>query len=193
MKWKIRILESTSKNLKFRIDQNSSEMTNIQVFELLMNSDEFSEFYNTQLSKSNFSAFYWENKPLNVHTMDGSYECNLVNSKALAHQAPDPHTFRNHFRKDQSVVSFMNLGGDALLIAPCPVKRHPGYSHIGTFVRTADKGQIREFWMDVASATIDTVGDSPVWLSTSGLGVSWLHARIDSRPKYYQTEEYKLI
>jgi len=193
MKWKIRILESTARNLKFRIDQDSSELTNNQVFELLMYSKEFVEYYNGELSACSFDAFFWENRPMNVHTMNESYECNLVNSKALAHRAPDPHTFTDHFRKDQSVVSFMNLGGDALLIAPCPVKRRPGYSHIGTFVRNADKGQIRAFWKSVASATINSAGDSPVWLSTSGLGVSWLHARIDSRPKYYQTEEYKVI
>ena len=26
----------------------------------------------------------------------------------------------------------------------------------------------------------------PVWLSTSGEGVAWLHFRLDSDPKYYQ-------
>jgi len=29
------------------------------------------------------------------------------------------------------------------------------------------------------------------WLSTSGLGVGWLHVRLDSRPKYYTYEPYK--
>lgn len=29
------------------------------------------------------------------------------------------------------------------------------------------------------------------WISTSGLGVSWLHIRIDTYPKYYNYEEYK--
>lgn len=29
-----------------------------------------------------------------------------------------------------------------------------------------------------------------VWLSTSGLGVYWLHFRIDARPKYYQYSEF---
>lgn len=32
---------------------------------------------------------------------------------------------------------------------------------------------------------------SPRWLSTSGLGVSYLHVRIDSRPKYYSFDEYR--
>ena len=29
-----------------------------------------------------------------------------------------------------------------------------------------------------------------VWMSTSGLGVYWLHVRLDSRPKYYQFAEF---
>jgi hypothetical protein len=33
---------------------------------------------------------------------------------------------------------------------------------------------------------------SPVWLSTSGLGVYWLHVRLDTHPKYYQYQPYKV-
>lgn len=32
---------------------------------------------------------------------------------------------------------------------------------------------------------------TPVWISTSGLGVPWLHVRIDDRPKYYQHAPYR--
>ena len=32
--------------------------------------------------------------------------------------------------------------------------------------------------------------ESPVWVSTAGMGVSWLHVRFDSRPKYYRWGEY---
>ena len=30
------------------------------------------------------------------------------------------------------------------------------------------------------------VSASPLWLSTAGMGVSWLHLRLDSRPKNYR-------
>lgn len=33
--------------------------------------------------------------------------------------------------------------------------------------------------------------DYPIWLSTSGLGVYWLHMRLDRRPKYYTYEPFK--
>jgi hypothetical protein len=31
----------------------------------------------------------------------------------------------------------------------------------------------------------------PVWLSTAGAGVSWLHVRLDDRPKYYGYRPYQ--
>jgi hypothetical protein len=37
----------------------------------------------------------------------------------------------------------------------------------------------------------ERVGSKVVWLSTAGAGVSWLHVRLDDRPKYYQFEPYR--
>ena len=34
------------------------------------------------------------------------------------------------------------------------------------------------------------LGGKPVWLSTAGLGVGWLHVRLDDRPKYYRHAPY---
>lgn len=31
-----------------------------------------------------------------------------------------------------------------------------------------------------------------LWISTSGLGVSWLHVRLNFYPKYYSHNSYKL-
>jgi hypothetical protein len=30
----------------------------------------------------------------------------------------------------------------------------------------------------------------PIWLSTAGMGVAWLHIRLDERPKYYSHKPY---
>ena len=35
------------------------------------------------------------------------------------------------------------------------------------------------------------VGARPIWLSTAGHGVAWLHVRLDSRPKYYLHAPYR--
>jgi len=36
-------------------------------------------------------------------------------------------------------------------------------------------------------------GGKTFWVSTSGLGVAWLHVRVDSKPKYYSHEAYREI
>jgi hypothetical protein len=35
------------------------------------------------------------------------------------------------------------------------------------------------------------LGKAPVWLGTAGAGVSWLHVRLDDRPKYYGHAPYR--
>jgi hypothetical protein len=37
----------------------------------------------------------------------------------------------------------------------------------------------------------ERIGEAPVWLSTAGMGVAWLHVRLDSRPTYYGHRPYK--
>ena len=59
------------------------------------------------------------------------------------------------------------------------------------FLRDAPKTQVDAFWRSVGRAMHDRVSSTPTWLSTAGMGVSWLHLRLDSRPKYYRHEPYK--
>jgi hypothetical protein len=41
-------------------------------------------------------------------------------------------------------------------------------------------------------ALVDVADDAnPEWLSTAGAGVSWLHVRLDDRPKYYGYAPYR--
>ena len=47
------------------------------------------------------------------------------------------------------------------------------------------------FWKEVAKKVKETMGPANIWLSTSGLGVYWLHVRLDTRPKYYQYAPYR--
>ena len=67
------------------------------------------------------------------------------------------------------------------------------YPHLASFVRTAPEEQIQDFWKEVSQTYDADLGESPKWLSTSGLGVYWLHVRVDSRPKYYTYSPYRLF
>ena len=92
----------------------------------------------------------------------------------------------------------MNLGGDALLVAPCPGGPETdldGYSSLASFMRQAPQHQIKAFWLESAKAILNYIEtkkpSQKFWVSTSGLGVYWLHLRLDSYPKYYTFNPYK--
>ena len=89
------------------------------------------------------------------------------------------------------MISFPNLGGDAQLVVPTPLNDPSHYAHLASFVRNAPADQVRNFWKTTAIVYEQEIGEKTVWLSTAGLGVSWLHVRIDSRPKYYRFQDYK--
>lgn len=191
--WTTFIIESSDQNIKFGINEEGSPISNQKFLQSLRDSREFRNFYNEFLAGSGFNAFFWENKPMTTETLDDDYECNIINSKFLAGRSPDSQTFSQYFDESKSVVTFPNLGHDAELIVPCPEKENNCYTHIGSFVRKAAKKQIDDFWKITGRETLSSIGSKPIWLSTSGLGVFWLHARIDTIPKYYQTAEYKQV
>ena len=103
----------------------------------------------------------------------------------------DEYSFQKYFKKNEAVVSFQNLGKDAHLVVPTPMGDTTHYSHLANFIRNASNNQIVSFWKKVAATYEKEIGTKTKWLSTSGLGVYWLHVRVDSRPKYYQFGEYR--
>jgi hypothetical protein len=145
----------------------------------------FRELIQEELRGAPFVAFRWETPPLTDKNADQSFECLLHDSPGLEVPA-DPTDFQSHFQPGMEVVCFENLGADALLVVPCPTSSSTNYSHIGAFHRTAPQSQQHAFWIAVAQAVMNRLGSSPLWLSTAGGGVDWLHMRLDDRPKYYR-------
>lgn len=158
----------------------------------MQTSDDFIQAFNQSLVDSDFKAFFWEVKPVDNYSVEQDFEFVLVNSNSLRKIAQNDSSFRKYFKDTGSVVNFANLRGDAELVVPTPVSGQTKYAHIAKFVRTAEQHQVIDFWRRVALVYSKLIGEETKWLSTSGLGVSWLHIRIDSRPKYYQYGEYKL-
>ena len=74
---------------------------------------------------------------------------------------------------------------------PCPRGDLDAYGHLAAFVRGAPDSQRDGLWRSVASAMRRRVNAKPVWLSTAGDGVAWLHVRLDDRPKYYAFTPYR--
>ena len=63
-----------------------------------------------------------------------------------------------------------------------------------SFLLNATKYLIIDFWKNVSIEFKKRVYERKnklTWLNTSGLGVYWLHMRIDDTPKYYRYNKYK--
>lgn len=161
-----------------------------ELFGLLQDDADFAAWYTDLLLGSPFAAFFWEHPPLTVTNIEGEAEFVTVDAPMLAGLQPDVKPFRNYFAGDD-VVTFQNLGGDATLVVPSPAAARPGYAHLGAFLQNAPDHQVISMWQWVGRAVCRTLSAAPLWLSTSGLGVAWLHVRLDSTPKYYQHVPYK--
>jgi len=191
--WNTESIESSDKNLKFAVYEGAKLLSSHGVLKRLKISELFRSWYSNILTDTGFDAFFWENRPFTSSSLSKPYECNVICSSYLAGKSPDREPFRNYFDDKNDVVCFANLGKDAYLIAPVPKSNDDGFTHLGRFLREADRNQIDSFWKTSAHETLKRISKNPVWLSTSGLGVFWLHARIDSTPKYYQTEAYRTL
>lgn len=150
----------------------------------------FCRFWCASLREVELGAYAWECPPVKEGTTSHPFECVFVSSPLLERMPPDPQAFAEHFRAGADVVTFANLGGDAVLVAPCPGGEGGNYSHLASFTRTAPAPQQDALWKAVGAAMARRIGSRLAWLSTAGLGVAWLHVRLDDRPKYYRHLAY---
>lgn len=178
--------------LKIAIDLDSSPVSYAEVLRRWQHDSDFRSLFIGLLWDSPFSAFRWETPPVTTETVNQPFEFVLLASPGLARQ-PDAEAFAEHFSSagGGSVVEFPNLGKDAIMVVPCPIGPPSSYGHIGAFVRHAPEPQRHALWQLVGAAMQRRLSTKPVWLSTAGAGVSWLHVRLDDRPKYYGYAPYR--
>lgn len=176
---------------KFALERSGTTLAYRDVLASWSDAD-FAEWFCELLAASPYSAFKWETPSVTDATLDRTFECVLLDAPGLA-RAPEPSVFADHFHAEPNadVVAFENLGGDATLVVPRPLAQEAAYGHLAAFVRLAPATQRRELWRVVADAMHRRVCERPVWLSTAGGGVSWLHVRLDDRPKYYGFAAYR--
>jgi len=155
----------------------------------------FRSFFVRLLAEAPFDACFWEMPPLTRNRLDRPFECVLVDAPALSGVSADRNPFAAYFGNagaEAAVVGFANLGNDAFLVAPTPGESPQACSHLAAFSRGAPLVQQHALWQRVGSAVDEHLSDRPLWISTSGLGVYWLHVRLDRWPKYYTYHPYTL-
>ena len=145
-------------------------------------------------------AAFFEVRPYSPSTFFDPFEAVLRAAPQLAALSEDSTPFRAQLDASKdSVVSFQSLGGDAHLVVPAPhVARRGPYTHLLAFMRNAPDEQCDALLRHVFTLYYDRIHDAtmvgvdyPLWVSTAGTGVHYLHVRIDSQPKYYTTERFK--
>src|SRR5262245_54939659 len=165
-----------------------------ETVDLLTGTAAFREWFSQLLINAPFEAYCWQTPPVMRGSLDREFEFVLVDVPALGHLRADPRPFAEQFARcdpGTSVFAFSNLGGDALLVVPLPVEAGSTYAHLASFLRSAPQSQCHALWEAVGAAIKEHLGDDPLGVSTAGLGVSWLHVRLDTRPKYYRFDAYR--
>ena len=181
---------------KISILDRDRQLTYLEVIELWQDNKAFNLFFSSLLAKAPFSAYFWETPPITTSSINHAFEFVLVDSPQLARIKPDSSPFRPYFQSvsvEEEVITFPNLSKDALLVVPCPMAKKSAYPHLASFVREAPESQQHSLWQRLSRAIQQNINHQPMWVSTSGLGVYWLHIRLDSYPKYYTYQAYKVI
>ena len=193
--WKSSVETIESQHIqKISIFDGDRRLTCSEVMELWQNNKAFNAYFSSLLAEAPFSAYFWETPPITISTIDREFEFVLVDSPQLARVYPDSSSFRQYFQSvpvGEEVITFPNLSKDALLVVPCPIAENSAYPHLASFVREAPASQQQKLWQCLGKTIQQTINHQPMWLSTSGLGVYWLHIRLDCYPKYYTYKPYK--
>ncbi len=178
---------------RFCLTRRGEAFSYDEALSLWENDADFRSFFISLLTDVPFSAFRWETPPVTAGTLSREFEFVILES-AWLDMPPEPAPFAEYFTdadEDHGIVVFENLGRDAVLIVPSPRGPVSAYGHLAAFARLASPAQNHALWRVVGRTMRERVADQPVWLSTAGGGVAWLHVRLDSRPKYYGFTPYK--
>lgn len=194
--WRVRVYDESSPG---------RQLTWAEVLARLGADRAFALELSRKLSSAPFAAFFWEAPPLARGTKDAvPFECVMVAAKHLEGRAADEATFSRFIggkrRGQGGAAVFPNLGGDTILVSPVAGAHAVAagelgtYAHLAAFLRGAPDDELAAVWAALASALAEALerrGEQPTWVSTEGSGVSWLHFRLDSRPKYFHWAPYK--
>lgn len=203
----------------YRLDSRNRPVSFKMAMEMLAGGhSDVVEALTNVIRTSEQDAVFWECAPITPRNFDtADFEFVLVPSSSLSKiKTVDPSPFAEHFSDlcstgptgSDLAITFANLGNNARLVAPCPpvggIESGPGSQmmHLSSFLRSAPSETILRTWQLVGQTVLNEMqlladegpeaSRSPRWLSTSGMGVSWLHVRLDKYPKYYNYLPFKV-
>lgn len=179
---------------RYELTNDGRPIPYVQALDLLKGNEDFRRLLSSLLANAPLDAFRWETPPVSRDCEQRPFEFVLLSAARFATRRPDATAYKDHFTADdsqQGIVTFPNLSGDSTLIVPSPRTNEDAYGHLAAFVRRAPESQVDTLWRIIAATVENQIKEDPIWLSTAGGGVAWLHIRLDSRPKYYGYTPYK--
>lgn len=146
-----------------------------------------------RLRQDKSESYYFECAPW-FPGADPIFRFVTVPAPSLRNRRVDSRTFSDHLAKaTKASATFTNLRGDSVLVVPTPATRNVDqYGHLASWIRGAADAAVNELWIALADAIGEWRRSSePLWVSTSGGGVAWVHFRLDPRPKYYKHAPFR--
>jgi len=178
--------------LQCGILQNNQPLRYSDIIQFWKNDPVFRRFFTSIIKDCPFEAVYWETPPITTETINRPFEMVLINSQSLPSILPNTRAFATYFKEDSDVIiDFPNLGKNAILVVPKPISENENYTHLAKFIRKAPEQQVDALWKKLGKTIEDHLTEKPMWVSTAGNGIFWLHIRLDTRPKYYKYPIYK--
>ncbi|MFT6130708.1 MAG: hypothetical protein ACJATN_002439 [Neolewinella sp.] len=178
----------------WQILEDDHLLTFSQVIEGWRDNAAFREFYWATLLKHGGNGCFWEHPCLNRETVDQIYECVITQTDAFSKRTANFRPFARAVSPGKRISIFPNLSGEALLVVPNqPEDISFNGRDLISFLQTAPTDLIHDLWKSIGQETAKAIAaDAPFqYLSTHGLGVLWLHIRLEEQPKYYHHRPYR--
>ena len=189
--WELKLAPLPGQEFHYVALRDGAPVSYGDILEAWVHDPHFNAMLTSELAQIPLTAFRWETPPVCRQNLDRPFEFVCLDCPSLERPA-DSRAFEDHFQPlSTGVVTVDNLGRDAKLVIPCPQESDEHYAHLGRFLRDGDERQKQELWQAVGHAAQARLSDAPMWISTAGMGVAWLHVRIDDAPKYYGHAPYR--
>ena len=140
--------------------------------------------------------FFWRTTPLRFQNgkIIGKFQHEIVPDHRLDRiRKCDGSSFRSHFensvRRGEKMAVFWNMDQTCKLFVPL-MQQGENMTTLSDFLRTASVERQLYFWKMLAWNIREFAmanGNANTYVSTHGLGVSYLHVRICTEGKYYPT------
>lgn len=156
-------------------------------FENLKNNEIFRNDIINIFMECEHDNVYWEFPPFFLETKQNVAKFAII--KCGNFGKSNSASFKNFLnnKKDNEIVIFKNLSGDTDLITINSVDpENPNFCHIMKFMKNSSHKNKHQLLKTIGKEMLKYSNNiDPIYLSTHGHGVPWLHVRISKFRKYY--------